>query len=77
MIRASTLVRNTIQQHIRDALPKLGYLDTKLLHEAAEAACLALSEDDIVGYASNFIKLTVKVKPPQRHLTASALKFGY
>ena len=56
-------LRNTIQQHVRDALQKLGYLDTKLLHKAAEAASLALVEDDIVGYASNFITLKNEVLP--------------
>ena len=70
-------LRNTIQQHVRDGLQKLGYLDTKLLHEAAEAASLALSEDDIVGYASNFIKLTDEVKSPQLDLRAAALNFDY
>ena len=70
-------LHNAIQQHVRDALRKLGYLDTKLLHEAAEAASLALSEDNIVGYASNYIKLTDEVKSPQHDLRASALKFDY
>ena len=51
--------RDTIKQFGLDALKKLGY--TELLTEAATAASLALCEEDVVGYASNFIKLVCNV----------------